>query len=195
MPSLILKGDSVILRDAISSDLHAYRRWMRQGVWRDFDAPWERAMMPDDLEAIERRFRDGFLGEPSKPRHSMIVALEHNHPIGWVNRYEEKRFPQSWNIGINICEDDQLDSGYGTEALHLWIEYLFANAEIHRLAFATYSFNNRVIRIAEKLGFTLEGKEREIIRWQDHWIDRLHFSLLRQEWKSQESRRSGSLGA
>ena len=184
MPSLILKGNSVILRDAIPSDLHAYRCWMQQGTWREFDAPWERAMMPKDPDKIESRFRDGFLGEPTKPRHRMIVALDESIPIGWVNRYEEKRFPQSWNIGIDICEDDKLNCGYGTEALHLWIDYLFDNSEIHRLAFAAYSFNHRVIRIAEKLGFALEGKDREIIRWQDRWIDRLHFSLLRQEWKS-----------
>jgi RimJ/RimL family protein N-acetyltransferase len=77
-----------------------------------------------------------------------------------------------------------LNKGHGTEALRLWVDYLFLNSEIHRLGFDTYSFNVRMVHVGEKLGFALEGTEREVIYWLDAWLDRLHFGLLRSEWAS-----------
>lgn len=178
-----IAGLRILLRDASASDLESYSRWMRAGEWRQFDAPWERENLPQKDAEIAAQFERCYLGELPTPRKRLIVALPDSQPIGWVIRYDEKRFPSTWNIGINICEDTHLGQGLGTEALKLWIDYLFANSEIHRIAFATYSFNARVIRLAEKLGFTFEGREREIVNWQGAWHDRLHFSVLRREWE------------
>lgn len=180
-----LIGDNVILRDAIPNDIDPYSIWMKEGEWRDLDAPWESEDVTSDATALKDRFHRLFMTEPASPRQRLMMALRDQHAIGWVNRYGEKRFPDSWNIGICICEDAQLNRGYGTEALHLWIDYLFTSSDIHRIAFATYSFNTRVVRVAEKLGFADEGRDREIICWRDRWHDRLHFSLLRSEWEAQ----------
>jgi RimJ/RimL family protein N-acetyltransferase len=185
--SVPLQGRSINLRDAVPADLDCYRRWLRQGEWRELDAPWERVDLQLTDEDIEERFRRSFLSDQDLPRKRLLIALPDNHPIGWVIRYKEERFPLSCNIGIDICEDDQLNRGYGTEALRLWISYQFATSELHRIAFATYSFNARVARLAEKLGFTFEGRDREIIQWQGEWVDRLHFSVLRSEWESRPS--------
>ncbi len=183
-----LIGDNVTLRDAIPDDIDPYSIWMKAGEWRDLDAPWEHEGEPEEDTALESRFHRQFMTKLTLPRKRLVIALRDRHAIGWVNRYDEKRFPDSWNIGICICEDAQLNRGYGTEALHLWIEYLFTDSDIHRIAFATYSFNPRVVRVAEKLGFTDEGRDREIIQWHDRWHDRLHFSLLRSEWEVQRKR-------
>jgi RimJ/RimL family protein N-acetyltransferase len=173
--------------------MESYQRWMSTGEWREFDAPWEREPGGGDDGEAERIFRRNFLEELSDPRHRLIVGLHDSRPIGWVNRYEDKRFPSSWSVGIDICEDEHLNRGYGTEALRLWVDYLFLNSDIHRIAFATYSFNSRVVRIGQKLKFALEGRDREILQWQDRWLDRLHFSMLRAEWESEQRRdeRSG----
>lgn len=181
-----LRGSFVTLRDAVPSDIESYQRWMRSGEWREFDAPWEEEPGGGDEAEVERIFRRNFLDERTDPRHRLIIALHDDRPIGWVNRYENSRFPASWSVGIDICEDEHLNRGFGTEALRLWVDYLFLSSDIHRIAFATYSFNNRVVRIAQKLKFTLEGRDREIVQWQGHWLDRLHFSLLRAEWESEQ---------
>jgi len=178
-PPLI--GKTTILRDAVEEDLEAYSRWMREGEWLDFDAPWEK--MSVDTATSEDRFRKSFLGELSDPRSRLIIQVVDGPPIGWVAGYVNERFPASRSIGIDICEDNYLNRGHGTEALRLWIDYLFNNLDIHRIAFATYSFNKRVYRVGEKLGFMWEGADREIVHWDGQWIDRLHFSLLRREWE------------
>jgi RimJ/RimL family protein N-acetyltransferase len=175
----------------VPEDTTAYVRWFDGGEWLELDAPWEIAQSPANCREIEERFCRLFLDDLNRPRRRLIISLPEGGPIGWVNRYDEPRFTDSWNIGICICLDDCLNRGFGTEALQLWIDYLFSHSDIHRIAFATYSFNPRVVRVAEKLGFSMEGRDRELVHWQGEWVDRLHFGLLRQEWRSGQEQNAG----
>jgi RimJ/RimL family protein N-acetyltransferase len=156
---------------------------MTDGEWLQYDAPWETDFK--SLKEARERFVEKFLHDSSSPRHRAIICMkeDQNKPRGWVNRYGDKRFPSAWLIGIDICEDAYLNKGFGTEAFRLWVNYLYSNSDVHRLGFDTYSFNKRMVRVGEKLGFAHEGKEREIIYWQNEWVDRLHFGMLRREWE------------
>lgn len=181
---VIASGDRIILRDGLPSDMNRYVRWMTKGEWTTYDAPWESGLMSRTEEEIRDKFLERFVQDISSPRCRAIIATKENKPLGWVNRYGDKRFPSAWLIGIDICEDDYLNKRLGTEAFGLWVDYLFSNSDIHRIGFDTYSFNKRMVRVGEKLGFTHEGTEREIIYWQNEWVDRLHFGMLRKEWKA-----------
>jgi len=85
-------------------------------------------------------------------------------------------------VGIDICEDKFHNCGMGTEALELWVDYLFGISEIHKLCLDTWSFNPRMIRVAEKVGFISEGRQCEMRLWQGEWLDLHHFGILRDEW-------------
>ncbi|MFW6041065.1 MAG: GNAT family N-acetyltransferase [Thermoplasmatota archaeon] len=173
----------IILRDAVPSDLNHYLSWMKKGEWREYDAPWElKSQDISDLK-IKELFEKLFLGKKEKPRKRAIISTKKGRPLGWVTRYSHERFDNVWLVGIDICEDDFIGKGVGSEALKLWIDYLFINSCVHRVELNTHSFNIRMIRVAEKVGFEYEGKDRGIVRWKDKWIDRLKFGLLRREWK------------
>lgn len=174
---VIASGKTVILRDRLPSDASSWVHWMTHGEWREYDAPWE------GTDGIARKFLESCVKNVPLPRNYAMICTKENKPLGWVNRYSDKRFLDVWSVGINICEDEYLNKGIGTEALGLWIGYLFSNSDIHRIALATYSFNKRMMRVAEKLGFVFEGVNREIIKWQDKWLDRVHFGMLRKEWE------------
>ena len=131
---------------------------------------------------IRRQFLKSCVEELPSPRKTAIIADNNNRPLGWINGYPDRRSTDTRMVGIDICEDDALNRGIGTEALGLWIDYLFANSNIHRLGLDTWSFNSRMIHVAEKLGFINEGSQREVIRWEDKWIDLVHFGILRSEW-------------
>jgi RimJ/RimL family protein N-acetyltransferase len=112
-----------------------------------------------------------------------IIVTHPDKPIGWVSRYGQERFSDVWHVGIDICEDDHLNRGIGTEALKLWVDYLFRDSTTHKIGLETWSFNKRMIRVAEKAGFVYEGVEREMVQWQGKWLDLIHFGVLRQEWE------------
>jgi len=122
------------------------------------------------------------------PRKSAVVATHEGRPIGSVSRYTQHGHEKAWFIGIDIFEDDCLEKGLGTEALQLWIDYLFDNSDVHRIGLDTWSFNPRMIRVARKLGFVYEGAQREMQEWQGCWLDLLHFGMLRSEWAKLQDR-------
>jgi RimJ/RimL family protein N-acetyltransferase len=179
-------GRRLRLRDYLPTDVDALLGWQIQGQWRLFDAPWEgvRTTYTQAEQAQYRqRFLEGLAEDLPSPRKRMMIALLDDQPIGWVSRYGEDRFPDTMMIGIDICEDDRLEQGLGTEALGLWVDYLFANSTTHRLGLDTWSFNPRMLRVAKKLGFTPEGAQREVVQWQGQWLDFVHFGMLRGEWE------------
>jgi RimJ/RimL family protein N-acetyltransferase len=182
----LAKGDLVLLRDVLPSDADHYLRWQFSGEWRQFDAPWQESrfstMTPEEIEAFRERLRDGSQQELDSPRKMAVIVSLEGKPLGWVNRYAKKDYPDVWYVGIDICEDDYLGRGFGTEALGLWIDYLFSHSEVYRIGLETWSFNPRMMRVAEKLGLVYEGAERELREWQGERLDFVHYGLLRREW-------------
>ncbi len=181
---LLARGDCVMLRTLVKSDRAHYERWQSQGEWRAYDAPWAR----DKPEEKQKQNQDegkpqrGTEDAPTPQKIALIATLE-NQPLGWVNRYSPRGNPLVWHVGIDICEDDYLNRGYGSEALRLWVDYLFENSDYHKICLDTWSFNPRMARVAEKIGFIAEGRQRELQRWQGEWLDLLHYGLLRAEWE------------
>jgi RimJ/RimL family protein N-acetyltransferase len=187
----LIVGKRIALRDRLPTDVDQYIAWQTRGEWLQSDAPWETAVDPLTSER-EQKIRTGFLQsafvEPSDPRKAAMILLKAgNKLIGFVNRYGNKRFPDVLYVGIDICEDAYLNQGLGTEALKLWVRYLFEASDAHKIETHTWSMNPRMMRVAEKLGFTLEGRERELIRWQGKWQDRIRYSVLRREWENRQS--------
>jgi RimJ/RimL family protein N-acetyltransferase len=179
-------GQNILLRDRIPNDVKKYLCWQTVGEWREYDAPWEgvcTSLTQEQQDKFIHRFFEKCNEELPFPRQNATIASHKSEPLGYVNRYSQERFPDVWYVGIDICEDKHLNKGVGTEALRLWVNYLFSNSTIHKIALDTWSFNKRMIRVAEKLGFIHEGIERELILWQGQWLDMVHYGMLRQEWE------------
>jgi len=184
--SVIAIGEHVLLRDRIPSDVDRFVYWQTHGEWRQFDAPWEgeHTSLSKEREIdIRDQFLHSCLGELPSPRQSVIIATKADNPIGWINRHGEMRTPDTWNVGIDICEDDMLNKGLGSEALGLWVDYLFTNSTVHPIGLDTWSFNPRMRYVAEKAGFISQSLQREVIKWDGQWRDLVHFGLLRHEWE------------
>lgn len=187
----IASNDKIILRDRLAADIDSFLKWQISGQWRHYDAPWESIDMTDKgLQEKRAKFLEMCVQELPVPRTSAIIATAENRPIGWVNRYSHKNSPEAWLLGIDIGEDEYLNKGYGTIALGLWIDYLFKNSSFHRLGLETWSFNRRMIKVAQKLGFMLEGAQLEIRLWQGEWLDLLNFGMLRGEWEKRKQNKA-----
>ena len=184
---IIAHGYLTILRDWLTSDIDPFIRWLTQGQWRLLDAPWE-GFRSETTAEEERRDREWFMrqlqgGDKSWFKNRAVIATPDNVPIGWVNRYGEKDNPHACFVGIDICEDAYLNRGLGTEALQLWVDHIFSTSDVHKIGLETWSFNPRMIRVAERAGFVCEGCQREIRQWQGEWLDLVQFGILREEWQ------------
>jgi RimJ/RimL family protein N-acetyltransferase len=184
----LIVGDRTLLRDFAPEDVERFIDWQSHGEWRQYDAPWESGdqLSPEQEEKIRAFFLQLGQGDQPVPRgRAMICLREDLTPLGTVNRYRDSRFKDVFYIGISICEDRYLNHGLGSEAFSLWVDYQFENSTVHKIECHTWSLNPRMMHVAEKLGFQLEGRERELIQWQEQWQDRWRYGMLRSEWLGQ----------
>ena len=174
------------LRRCIPDDFQTYLYWQSNGEWLQYDAPWEAdnaIQTPDGIERYRTKFMKRCEEDQSSPFRRATIINNQDKPVGWVSRYVDNNNNTNWYVGIDICENDYMNKGIGTEALLLWINYLFEESDIHKVSLNTWSYNKRMIHVAEKIQMIKEGIEREKRQWKNNWIHRYHFGILRDEWR------------
>ena len=70
------------------------------------------------------------------------------------------------------------DRGLGSEATKLIVEYGLRSLGLHRVELMVFAFNPRAQRAYEKAGFRVEGTAREVLRYDDGWVDAIYMSVL-----------------
>jgi RimJ/RimL family protein N-acetyltransferase len=96
----------------------------------------------------------------------------------------------SWSHGvawvaIGIGDEAQSGQGYGYEAMRLLLQFAFDELNLHRVQLTVFDYNQRAIRLYEKLGFTREGAFREFLQRDGQRHDMILYGLLRPEWEAQ----------
>jgi RimJ/RimL family protein N-acetyltransferase len=111
-------------------------------------------------------------GEDDNPAWKMIGSLAFDK-IDWRVRAAE--------FGIEIGDKDFWNKGYGTEAVRLLVQHGFNTLNLNRIFLHVFETNPRAIRVYEKAGFTLEGRERQAEFREGRFIDVLRMSRLRDD--------------
>jgi RimJ/RimL family protein N-acetyltransferase len=188
-----VRGKRVLLRDPRPEDVEARLRWITvETAWQEWDAPWEGMSLigADEIEKT-RESMLARLEEPLPiPRTALRVQVIDGPLIGTVNQYGHSATHRDTCVGVDVCESALWGRGLGTEALTLWIGYLFGALDLHRISTETWSGNPRMIRCALKCGFLEEGRRRDAREYQGRRYDHVQFGLLRREW---EALRAGGL--
>ena len=157
-----LKYKNIILRDMEENDLEDYIRWNTiETEWQNWDAPWEfdKCILFTEQVSFAKRLVSNFISDkPNNIRKRFEICIEEGTHIGWINRYciDEN---YSWDrtgantaIGIDIPSPNFRGHGCGENAMRCFVQYLFENG-FDTLYTQTWSGNDRMIRLAKKLGF------------------------------------------
>ncbi|KAJ8117426.1 hypothetical protein OPT61_g1364 [Boeremia exigua] len=84
-------------------------------------------------------------------------------------------------IGIDILPSFQ-GQGYGREAIEWALDYSFRRSGLHRVRIRAFEWNEGAVRLYNKIGFKMEGREREALWHEGRWWDGVEFSMLEGEW-------------
>lgn len=145
--------------------------------WKKWDAPYfEHKSIP---------YND-FLSQKEKwLSQNERWAIEVNgEVIGTVSYYWEHK-PSNWlEMGIGIYNPKYWSGGYGTKALRIWINHLFNNLPLVRVGFTTWSGNERMIKVGEKLGMMMEARLRKCRFYNGEYYDSIRMGILREEWEN-----------
>lgn len=178
-----IPGRKVNLRTMVPSDLEDYDRWNNPDlkVW-DFDGPWYNTRRPS-MEGTRNRLEDN----RRPPYTSLEIETADGIHVGFVMAHYRENDPHMTEIGIRIYEEDYWNRGLGTEAMFLWVDYLFREWKFTRIGFSSWSGNHRVIAIGQNLGFVQEACIRKGCEVGGKFYDRIKMGILREEWMKQKS--------
>lgn len=103
--------------------------------------------------------------------------------IGTVSYYWEHE-PSKWlETGIILYESVSWGRGIGTRAMRMWTSHLFNTMPLVRAGFTTWSGNERMIKVGEKLGMQMEARIRKVRYYNNHYYDSIRMGVLREEWE------------
>ncbi len=90
-----------------------------------------------------------------------IVELATDEPVGRCLLFAVNQVDRSAELGIFLGEKTAWGKGYAREASALLLDYAFNLLNLHSVMLGVFSFNERAIRLYERLGFRAIGRRRE----------------------------------
>ena len=181
---VLITGKKVRLRNVRQDDLKtlwSLRYGEENPIWKKWDAPYSPNEMMDYPSYIDHESKLRKYDEKLGVFSELVIEREHRI-IGSVVYYWENESARWLEIGITIYEPRYWNGGYGTEAISLFIPYLFQNLAIERVGLTTWSGNERMMKVAEKVGMQLEGRIRKCIYHAGMYYDSIKMGILREEW-------------
>lgn len=115
-------------------------------------------------------------------RLDRMICLSSERPIGLISYVNIDAVGRSAEMRKMIGERALWGQGLGTEATRLWLHVGFLQLNLHRTYVRTLDVSARNIAVNEKVGFQLEGIQRDQIRWKEKYYDLLWMGILRDEF-------------
>jgi RimJ/RimL family protein N-acetyltransferase len=150
-----LEGDRVTIRPLRMDEFEA--SWTNR---LQLD-PTVQPVMPERDALLARFERSGTM--PPGAVHPAIAA--HGRKIGEIQTYvpPDRALPTgAFEVGIGIEDPSLRGKGYGTEAVRLFVGWLFAVKGATRVAMPTVPTNTAMRTVLERLGFVAEGTTNEL---------------------------------
>ncbi len=174
------KDGEMIIRPILEKDLPTLWELIYKDEspeWKKWDAPYfEHKPIPyqEYIDSKEKMINQ-------EDRWAIEVNGE---VIGTINYYWEHQ-PSLWlEMGIGIYHPSYWNGGYGTKALRLWITHLFQTMPLVRVGYTTWSGNERMIKVGEKLGMKMEARLRKCRYYNGEYYDSIRMGILREEWEA-----------
>lgn len=174
---MIVKGPNLFLRTIRETDLDWLYEQTNQIEGRGPFYPLEVRSQP----AFTAHFHEtGFWAEDNG--RVLICANESETALGYLVHFRATPYWDSYEVGYRLFDTSQSGRGIMTEALALFSYTLFAIKPVHRLELKIVPDNRGSVRVAEKVGYTLEGVAREAWLHRGRHFDMAVYSLLRHEF-------------
>lgn len=173
----MLKGQKTTIRPIEDDDLDTMYQWYNDqevNLWSSGAWPINTLLNKDQLAA---KFLDG-----SPDTYRYVILDENELLIGTVGFREVNVPSRSVTLFIIIGNKTYWGKGYGTDALIAFSRFLFTQWNFHRISLDTWDENNRAIRVYEKIGFRIEGRQREARFVLGNYHDAILMGLLREEF-------------
>src|SRR5699024_603990 len=101
--------------------------------------------------------------------------------VGTVSYYWEDEASNCLEIGIVLYQSRNWSCGHGTRTSKMWIPALIHTRPLVRVGLPTWSGNERMIRVADKLGTQMEARIRKVRCDDGHYYASIRMGSRREE--------------
>jgi len=178
------RGQKVLLRAMERRDIETFRKMLNDPEINQYllvftplseiaEEKWFEKIAQSSTEIVMAIKNYDF----SRPRQ--IIGNCGFHGINWKDR--------TATFGIFIGNPVFWNNGYGSEAARLLFRHGFEQMNLHRINSSVIGFNERSLKMHEKLGFEIEGRRRQNIFKNGAYHDEVIFGLLREDWEKSQA--------
>jgi RimJ/RimL family protein N-acetyltransferase len=174
----MLQGKKISIRPLEEEDIEEIYGWYND---QEFNL-WASGAWPLNTLKSKEELAEKLLNQ-SDGGYRYAILSEDLAVIGTIGFRDHNIPARSAVVFINIGSSEYWGKGYGTEALMIFVKYLFNQWNFNRLSLDTWDGNNRAIRAYEKVGFKIEGRQREACYVLGEYHDAVLMGLLKREFQ------------
>lgn len=119
--------------------------------------------------------------KPGDDSFYWIIENHEGEKVGEISTFDCDRRVGVFKYAI-LIRRPYWRHGYATEAIRLVQRFYFCELGYQKLTALVYSFNERSLRMHEKLGFVFEGRLRRTAYTNGRHYDTIYFGLTREEF-------------
>lgn len=137
-------GEHIKLHNMRSYETKLTQGWgkHKDRLYADYDFP--SLSMVELVEWLELK--------TSKGRAIISISTMNDRIIGYISLRNTNKFFKRGELGI-VLNPDEINKGYGTEALKTFINWYFKKLKYKKLFLSVAMYNDRAYRVYRKLGF------------------------------------------
>lgn len=171
---MLFYGERLRLRKMSLEDVPIYHQWRNDMEVMYFTNPALDVYTYADTESFVQA-----IIESHYAKSYVIEEWESEKPIGVTALTNIDYKNRNAECIIDIGDKNYWGKGFGREAFQLLLDYAFLEMNLHKVYLRVFSFNERAIRLYQKLGFQTEGELKEQIYRNGSWHGIVYMGLLK----------------
>jgi RimJ/RimL family protein N-acetyltransferase len=165
-------GDRVTLRPMVAADA--------ERLWTD-SLEDESNRLTGTQGSFSRNQIDTWCETRSLTDDRLDLAVTNSVDGAWlgeivVSDWDEQNRSCSFRVALTA---GARNSGFGTEATQLIVDYVFDELKVNRIELEVYAFNPRALAVYRRVGFVEEGVRRQALIWDGAYVDAIVMSIIR----------------
>jgi RimJ/RimL family protein N-acetyltransferase len=171
-----MKKDNIFLRILEYSDIETTQKWINDPEISDI-----MGYLPTKPLKQQEAWYSSIISDSSRYIFAICLNSSQEH-IGNVALSNIDYISRNTQLSIFIYASKHRGLGYGREATELALEFAFNRLNMHKVYLRTSPHFSNAISMYKKIGFTQEGLLREHYYSNGKYIDKIIFSILRNEY-------------
>jgi len=155
--SLIIKTENLDFRERKIEDFSRELEWKKDSEICYLEGLTHEGLTIPDYNLNEWISISSSMGIDKENLLLSIYYTPLNKHIGTIGFFPDTSAGITGEVGLIIGEKDYRGNGYGTEALKVFIDYIFTKLSVKKIYALVYNFNKKAYKIAIKTGFIEKG--------------------------------------